>query len=337
LFVSVDGGATKTISVCYDVDGRILGVCATGPSNFRNVGVDAAKRNIVAGVKLALERAQARLEDLEEITFAMAGAKDSELSTRIVEQLVGELGFKKPYSLLNDGEAGFNCRFLHRDGIVVAAGTGMIAYLRLRGTLERSSGWGWLIGDEGGGFYIGRRALQIAAKMADGRLNGSHEFIDTVQRFFGAAEPRGLVDKVYTSPIDIRRIGLLAREVSRLASMGDQTARGLIEEAAFEAALSVIALKSRPGAQSLPVSGYGGVFRAGPLYWENIKRAVEARFPQTEYIEPLYGYHAVLGSVYLTLEKHGNKKFEETVVLQEFNRMVEHLPTTEKEKYLLLN
>ena len=42
-------------------------------------------------------------------------------------------------------------------------------FYRLAGMILLLSGWGWFIGDEGGGFYIGRKALQETAKLEDGR------------------------------------------------------------------------------------------------------------------------------------------------------------------------
>src|SRR5579875_254245 len=336
VFVSVDGGATKTVGVCYDSTGHILGVSARGPSNFRNIGVEPAKRSIVDCVKAALERSGLGLNEVERMSFALAGVKDSAISTQIVDSLVRELGFGKPYTLLNDGEAGFNCRFFGRDGVVVAAGTGMIAYIRFNGKMEKSSGWGWLIGDEGGGFYIGRRALQEAAKIADGRSDGSTVFPEALKSFFGVSEPRRLVDEVYKTPINIRRIGLLAREVALLASRGEPTAKRLIEEAASEAALNAIALKKRFKAENLPVSGFGGVFKAGSLYWDTLREHVRAVYPDTRFIDPLYGHHAVLGSVYMILAEYASKEFSEERILQEFNRMVATLPREEKQEYLLL-
>ncbi|MEM0321928.1 MAG: BadF/BadG/BcrA/BcrD ATPase family protein, partial [Thermoprotei archaeon] len=304
-FVSVDGGATKTVAVCYDSQGHVLGVGVGGPSNFRNVGVEEAKANVVEGVFACLRRAALRIGEVERVTFALAGVKDSAKSTAMVDGFVRELGLNKPYTLLNDGEAGFNCRFFRRDGVIVAAGTGMVAYARVGGVMKRSSGWGWLIGDEGGAFYIGRRALQLAAKLADGRVEEQTRLLEAVERFFSVDDPRRIVDEVYTAPLNIRRIALLAREVSSLARLGDQTAKNLIVEAAHEAALNIIALKKGFPGHNLPVSGYGGVFMAGQPYWETIKRDVDAVYPGTEYLKPLYGYHAVLGSIYMTLEEMG--------------------------------
>lgn len=335
-FVSVDGGATKTIAVCYDSQGKIQGMAANGPSNFRNIGIDNAGKNITTAVMNSVERAGLEFNGIEKITFALAGVKDSQKSTEIIDRFIKELGFRPPYSLLNDGEAGYNSRFYEKNGIIAAAGTGMIAFGRIRGNFERSSGWGWLIGDEGGAFYIGRRAIQEAAKTADGRNHTSPDLLNSVMNFFGVTEPRHMVNEVYTNPINIRKIAMIAREVSELSQSGDPLSKSIIEEAATEAAKCVNALKREYGLPDYPVSGYGGVFRSGRLYWDTLKESVLNEFPDTTFINPLYGYHAVLGSIYLVLRDNGTKEVETEHILQDFNSNVEKLPEKERKKYLLL-
>ena len=64
-YVSVDGGATKTLAACYDDDGKILGVAANGPSNFRNIGTDNAATNIRDGVLNSIERAGINKTEIE--------------------------------------------------------------------------------------------------------------------------------------------------------------------------------------------------------------------------------------------------------------------------------
>ena len=335
-FVSVDGGATKTLAACYDESGKILGVAANGPSNFRNIGTDNAASNIRDAVLNSLERAGIKKNEVEKITFALAGVKDSQKSTEIIESFIQKLELRLPYTLLNDGEAGYNCRFFREDGIIAAPGTGMIAYGKSADRFERSSGWGWLIGDEGGAFYIGRRSLQEAAKIADGRTLGESEFLSRLMDFFGVTQPRQLVNEVYTNPINIRRIASIARIISELSKKGDEKAQEILQEAAYEAGQCVISLKKKFEDVSLEVSGYGGVYRAGEIYWNRLKETVIAAFPDTKFREPLYGYHAVLGSVYLVLQDSGISDFNTTKIEKDFNSKVETLPTQEKADNLFL-
>lgn len=335
-FVSVDGGATKTIAVCYDSEGNILGVSASGPSNFRNIGIESASSNIISAVRNSIERSGLGNEKVQSITFALAGVKDSQRSTEIIDNFIEQMNFKAPYLLLNDGEAGYNCRFFEERGIIAAAGTGMIAFGKFNEKFERTSGWGWLIGDEGGAFYIGKRAIQESAKIADGRNSGKPDLLKMVMNYFEVTEPRQLVNEVYTNPINIRRIAMIAKEVSTLANSGDATSQGILKEAAKEAARCVVALKKQYNAEDLPVSGYGGVFRAGQLFWNTFKEAVLEDFPGTTFKEPLFGFHAVLGSMYLVLKERGIKPPDTGKILNDFNSNIESLPVNEKTDYLLM-
>ncbi|MFB8755234.1 N-acetylglucosamine kinase [Streptomyces nigra] len=56
------------------------------------------------------------------------------------------------------------------DGIAVIAGTGAVA-VRIAGRVCRATagGDGWLLGDDGAGFWIGREAVRVALRAADGR------------------------------------------------------------------------------------------------------------------------------------------------------------------------
>ena len=100
-----------------------------------------------------------------------------------------------------DGEIALAAAFGTEPGILVNAGTGSIAYAQDRhGRLRRSGGYGWQLSDEGGGYWIGRRALSAAAKARDGGADGGallsrllpalklHEFDDLV-RWAAAADP----------------------------------------------------------------------------------------------------------------------------------------------------
>ena len=337
VYVSVDGGATKTLAVCYDMDGRILGMGVSGPSNFRNVGIRNTRDNLSVAISRSIDRSGVSGEEVEGVTFALAGVGDSVKSTQTIEDIIGGMKLEEPVTLLNDGEAGYNCRFFGKDGIVVAAGTGMVAYGRIGIRFERISGWGWLIGDEGSAFYIGRRAIQEASRIADNRSCGSKEFLFSIEDFFGVADPREMVNEVYTEPVNIRKIALAARLVSVLADRGDSVAVSLIREAASEAGICVIGMKDRFGGDNLPVSGYGGVFRSGRIFWEKFKDTVNEAYPDTAFLPPLFGYHAVLGSVYLTLGKAGADHLPPEVILREFNEKITSLPLAEKSQYLLLD
>lgn len=334
--VSVDGGATKTMAICYDTRGDILGMAASGPSNFRNIGVEAAGRNVSEAVTKSVERAGYTLDQVNHSTYALAGVGDSVRSTEIIRKFISDLHLVSHFDLFNDGEAGYNCRLPGIDGVIVAAGTGLVAIGRMDGIIRRVSGWGWLIGDEGSAFYIGRRALQEAACLSDGRNVTRSTLLEEVERFFGTDEARGITNHVYTTPVDVRKIASLARKVSDLSMSGDSVCREILREAAVQSASCARALLRAGGsATGVPVSGYGGVFRSGDLYWDALIHDVRREFPDIEPVKPLYGYHAVLGSMFMVMRQN-RIEFDQDIFLEQFNKMLGTLSSKEKEEYLFI-
>ncbi len=339
VFISVDGGATKTFSVLYDDNGNIISIGVRGSSNYRNVGVEEASRSIWESITEAIDHSEYSLKDVDFYTFALAGVKDSDISTSIIDGFISKYGIKGKYELLNDGEAGFRSRFPDSDGIIVAPGTGMIAYGKYGNLFERCSGWGWFIGDEGGAFYIGRRAIQESAKMADGRSAfPDNMLLQAILDKFNVQDPRRLVNEIYKDKMDIRGIASLATLVWENSKKGDEAAISILKESAREAATCAIALKKKFKGANIPVSGYGGVYRSGEIYWNTFVSEITKRYPDTEFKKPLLGYHAVLGSMQIVMEKHGilidGKKIDELAKI--LDRKVSELPSDESSKYLMM-
>jgi len=71
------------------------------------------------------------------------------------------IGYKARIVITNDALIALVAAVGHEPGIVIVCGTGSIAYGRNRDDIAgRAGGWGWVLGDEGSGYWIGRRALR---------------------------------------------------------------------------------------------------------------------------------------------------------------------------------
>ncbi|MFC0602844.1 N-acetylglucosamine kinase [Streptomyces palmae] len=89
-------------------------------------------------------------------------------------------------ALAADGVTAYAGALGQRPGAVVAAGTGLIALgTDLVSGWRRADGWGHLLGDCGGGAWIGRAGLEAALRAHDGRAGGSPALLARAEAVFG--------------------------------------------------------------------------------------------------------------------------------------------------------
>lgn len=128
-------------------------------------------------------------------------------------------------------------------GVLLIAGVGSLAYGRdAAGTQVRCGGWGTVAGDEGGGAWIGRRALNLVTAAADGRENET----SLSESIPAAAKVRGLTDLIpWAAAATPAQLASLATAVCDAADRGDAGAQRLLSEAAAALGLHVCTLADR--------------------------------------------------------------------------------------------
>lgn len=256
LYAGFDGGGSKTACYLTDEQGNLLGVGFGGSSNYLFCGREAAAQ----AVRQALESA-----------FANAGLEVQSLAGAFVGSaaiLLGNGDFHAPFFR--------NCIDTQRldcdsdilpvwfggakgdDAVVVIAGTGSIAYGCTEMGFYRVGGWGPLLGDEGSGYDLGHRALQTAARMADGRIPEEDLFLKEILTFYGVKTPHDLISAVKGED-SRKKIAACAKLVFELAQAGSPNAAKLLEQTADELALLCRTAAKKAGREDLPVILAGGL------------------------------------------------------------------------------
>ncbi|WP_194923356.1 BadF/BadG/BcrA/BcrD ATPase family protein [Catenulispora pinisilvae] len=169
--VGLDVGGSHSRAVLATVDGRTLGTGRAGGGNPTVLGAGAAIANIVAALKAALgpvpgERVGACVVGLAGVSTLMADPR----APRVLEQAWADVGLTCPVQVLSDVTVSFAAGTPAPDGTLLVSGTGAVA-ARMHDRLPARfrDGYGWLLGDEGSGFWIGRQAARAAIAAADGR------------------------------------------------------------------------------------------------------------------------------------------------------------------------
>ncbi|MFB7656727.1 MULTISPECIES: N-acetylglucosamine kinase [unclassified Streptomyces] len=190
--------------------------------------------------------------------------------------LARELGARK-VALVADAVTAYVGALGPRAGAVVAAGTGLIATGTDLTGWHRADGWGHLLGDCGGGAWIGRAGLEAALRAHDGREGGSASLLARARERFGPAA--GIPGQLYPRTDRPAVLASFAPDVAACAP-GDPVAAEILRAAARHMADSAAAVCPRDGEPRLAVTG--GLLKLGdplvvPLEEELAKRLPQAR------------------------------------------------------------
>lgn len=150
-------------------------------------------------------------------------------------------------------------------GVATAVGTGVVTLGVGATGVHRVDGWGYLLGDSGSGFWIGRAGLEAAMRAHDGRGEAT-VLLDDLKALFG--DPAGAYLRIQADPDRVRSVASFARVVLDAAEAGDAAALAVAMHAADELYASMDAALRQAGfaAADSPVAYWtGGVVRSQVL------------------------------------------------------------------------
>jgi len=187
------------------------------------------------------------------------------------QALAGQAGC--PVHVTGDADTALCGAFLGAPGIVVIAGTGSVALGWDGERFAYAGGHGFLLGDEGSAYWIGRAAVRAALRFHE-QVGGSELIYRTVTQATGS-DLDALISEVNAHPADRGRLAVLAPPVTAIAGH-DPEAQRIVQRAAEH--LAALAESIRRRLRPLPVAGTGGVFRA-PAVWARFAELAGAARP----------------------------------------------------------
>lgn len=278
-YLGIDGGGTKTEFLATDASGTILARRVSGGCSYRVLGVEAVASMISSEVDALISSIGSGREQIAGCCAGLACVgEDPQMDAKLLQALQHHLA-PIPVELINDVEVGWAGSLGCSPGIHVVSGTGAIAYgRRADGCSARCGGWHEFFGDEGSCYWIGRQAMSLFSKEADGRVPRGPLY-DLVREKLALTEDFAFIDCV-TSTYQPRREAVAAFQLlaQQAALDGDRAAVGLYEQAAAELSLLVLSLRNRlwPGETGIAVSYGGGLFHAGTLILLPFSQALQA-------------------------------------------------------------
>ena len=257
IFLAIDAGGTSTRAVLFDASGRCLGYGRAGSGNPTSAGISIAAAAVVDAAEQALAATDMAVVPPSLAVIALAGEKTAAFGEQVSAGL-GPLGFG-PVILEPDLLGIFGSGTHLPDGYAMVAGTGTSAARIVAGRLDRvAGGRGWLLGDAGGGFWIGHQVARAVASALDGQ-GPPTALTERVLAAAGVSDLKGLVSTLYSwRPVELSRFAPLAFQVPEDPVAGD------ILVAASAALTDLLAAVQVPGLAGPTVVG-GSVLIHGLL------------------------------------------------------------------------
>jgi N-acetylmuramic acid 6-phosphate etherase len=297
--LGVEGGGTKTawalVETVADTAGsefRILEQGKLPSSNFRLTAPERL-RAILAELPKQIDRAGVFL----------AGCATEE-DRRALRQICLGIWPNAKIVTGSDRDSGLAAALDRGDGIVVNAGSGSSVTGRRGDRVERAGGWGHILGDAGGGYFLSIQALRLILREHD-LHRADMDFTAKILHALSLNNFDELVRWVQTA--DKMEIAMLAPVVFEAGAAGDARMTEIIEEGARVLCEYTEAVAERLHLLAPKLVLMGGLFYRDSIYTRAFRRRLKKNFPDARVATAERAPE--LGAVWLAAEAHDHAVF----------------------------
>jgi N-acetylmuramic acid 6-phosphate etherase len=265
--LGVEGGGTKTAWVLVERDAnefRVLDQGKLPSANFRLATPDEL-RAIFRQLPQEIVRAG--------IFLAGCGTEGDRQS---LTGLCAEVWPNVKIVVGSDRDSGLAAALGNADGIVVNAGSGSSITGRRDKRIENAGGWGHILGDAGGGYYLSIQALRLILREYD-LHRGEVQFTTKILRALSLNNLDELVRWAQTA--DKMEVAMLTPVVFEAAAGGDARVIEIIEEGARVLCEYTEAVANRLQVLAPKVVLIGGLFQRDSIYNHAFRRRLKKALP----------------------------------------------------------
>ena len=312
--LGVEGGGTKTAWVLVErtlgepgeasPQLRILDQGKLPPSNFRLEMPDRLK---------AIFRELPREIDRAGIFLAGCGTSEDRQS---LSRLCTEIWPNAKIVTGSDRESGLAAALDHGDGIVVSAGSGSSVTGRRGDKTEKAGGWGHILGDTGGGYFLSIQALRLILREYD-LHHGEMQFTGKILHALSLNNLDELVRWAQTA--DKMEIAMLTPVVFEAAASGDARVMEIIEKGAQVLSEYAEAVASRLHLLAPKVVLLGGLFQRDSIYTHAFRRRLKKNLPDARVATAERGPE--LGAAWLAAETSDHVIFQSKLAENEIENL----------------
>lgn len=297
-YIGIDGGGTGTRGVLADREGRIVAVARAESSHVLLRPLIEVLQTLKGLCRELLDQVDGTNEEVQSIYFGLAGAGRPQERAQLAHGLSGV--YPGRVYVDHDAVSALYADTWGKPGIVLMAGTGSMAYgICAGGKSHRVGGWGYLLGDEGSGFFLGQQALAAIMRAYDGR--GKPTILAKLLfSLYKISEASELVSLLYASANPRKWMAKAGQFVLQAAEQGDEVAQEIVDRATQELVLLAEACGRKMG-ESHPIVLSGGLLGKGSL----LQKKVTDQLMRLGYSVKIPSFPPLVGSLIKALQLDG--------------------------------
>lgn len=298
-FMGIDGGGSTLRIVITDNHLNTITTYHSTTANPNIIGHHNAVTHIQAGINKTLEQANLQADSITAIGLGIAGASNLH-SAAWLRSTVKPI-FKATLIIpSSDLEVALVGALAQRHGILVLAGTGSAVFgISPNGETIQLGGWGYLLGDEGSGYWIG---LQAIKQIIQDYEQHYYEFVQYKPNSLNQhlldsldlASPRDLIHWLYQSETPpVNQIAPLTKVIVQKANENNWDAINLLQKSALILTDKVNLMTRRLAYPNAPIAFGGGLLNNG----NRLSQELTTRLNLTT--RPIAKYSPVVGGALL--------------------------------------
>lgn len=277
-YIGIDGGGSKTIFTIGNEKGQILGTVNAGSAFYKQIGPNGVIELLRNGVKEVCRFAEGAATQVASVCFGMPAWGESPVNDKVIEERILSTFPEWNIHIVNDCEVGWAGSLGLHPGINIVAGTGSIAFGKNEaGETARCGGWSEWFSDEGSGYWLGMKCVQLFSRQSDGR-DERGPLYNIVRKQLKLSVDEEIIDLFEQEYLHKRdKIASLQKLLLKAANEGDVYAITAYAHAAKELYDIVCGVREKIFKdKECLVSCSGGIFKAGDVIRKPFIELLEA-------------------------------------------------------------